>query len=285
MPQETLENRLTNAEYVSGPLLNAHSRVVPGTELESHEIKALRKLKPELRNLGAWTNNFSMYRVEHDNALGENDVFLYFTGREHNLGFRYIQNFTSQLLESSHNYVPKEGIQEVVDAAGRGEVLRIRISDLQLIHNPGDDFGYFETKNMNDVQRRFTEAIYGREEKPGDRVYVLTSDYVKKQLKGKEDSAIARASRLGGAGSGSRFSADDRGVGFADCGLFGGLKEAPKAPAKIEGVAAAPINPVAQYTQEGILNYLNTNPVSDEKLAAALLKHATLFYQNRTPKA
>ena len=246
MPQATLENRLTNVGYAPGPLLDAHSRIVSGTELEAHEIMELRESKPELRNLWTWTNNFSMYRVEQDETSKESEAFLYFTGREHNLGFRDIQNFTSQLLKTN-NYIPsREGIQEVVDAVSTREALRIKIPDLQLIHNPGDEFGYFKTKNMNDAQRHFTEAIYGKGAKPGDRVYVLKSDYVKKQLKGKEDSAIARASGLSWAVSGSRFYADDGDVGYANYGLLGVLKEAPKAPAKIED-SALPVKELMPY--------------------------------------
>ena len=131
MPQATLENRLVNAEYIPGPLLNAHARAVPETELEAYEIMALRQLRPEFRNLWTGTNNFSMYRALQDETSGENEAFFYFTGRKHNLGFRDIQNFTSQLLASPHNYVPsKEGIQEVVDAVSKEEALRIKISDL-----------------------------------------------------------------------------------------------------------------------------------------------------------
>ena len=279
-----LEDRVGEFECIPGSLLAAHSKVVPGTEQHAREAMLLRESKPELLNKWIWTADFSMYRKEGEES------FLYFASGEHNLIFRDITNATRQLTTTGNYIPPKKGIDDVVSSAAAGKTLKLKILDLELVKdNPSDDYGHFDVDPdnldaLNPAQRSFVQTIYGNS-RAGNRVYVLTSDYVKNTLKGKEDSAIARASRLGGAGSGSRFSADDRGVGFADCGLFGVLKEAPKAPAKIEGVAAAPINPVAQYTQEGILNYLNTNPVSDEKLAAALLKHATLFYQNRTPKA
>ena len=222
-----------NVEFAQGPFLNAHSQIVSGSGLEASEIMTLRESRPEFGNSWAWTNNFSMYRVEQDEA------FLYFTGREHNLGFRDIQDFTSQLREAG-NYVPsQEGIQEVVGAASSGKALKIKISDLQLQkHNRNDEYGFFDVDPdnldlLNSAQKQFVQVIYGNS-RPGNRVYVLDSQYVKKTLKDKEDSAIARASWLGGADYGSWFVAGGRDVGIANVGLLGVLKEAPQAPQKIE---------------------------------------------------
>ena len=283
MQSAPLEARVGNVEYIPGPLLSAHSRIVPGTEQHAHKVMLLRESKPELKNKWVWTADFSMYKKE-----GE-DAFLYFAPRGHNLIFRDIENATNQLIRAG-NYIPsKKGIDEVVASAAAGKTLKIRISDLQLVKdNPSDAYGHFDVDPnnldaLNPDQRSFVEAIYG-DSKPGNRVYVLTSDYVKNELRGKEDSAIARASWLYRADFGSRFYASGRDVDFAYFGLLGVLKEAPKAPQKIEGTAA-PISSNAQYTPEGILNYLATNPIRDEKLAAALLNHANIFYQSKAPKA
>ena len=282
MQSAPLEARVGNVEYIPGPLLSAHSRIVPGTEQHAHKVMLLRESKPELKNKWVWTADFSMYKKE-----GE-DAFLYFAPREHNLIFRDIENATNQLIRTG-NYIPsKPGIDEVVASVAAGKTLKIKISDLQLVKdNLSDAYGHFDVDPdnldaLNPDQKSFVKAIYGNS-KPGNRVCVLTSDYVKNELRGKEGSALARASGLGRAVSGSGFSASDWGVDYG-YGLLGVLKEVPKAPQKIEGTAA-PISPNAQYTPEGILNYLATNPTRDEKLAAAFLNHANIFYQSKAPKA
>ena len=92
MTAASLEEKVKKFEYIPGPLVNAHSQVVPGTERHAHEVMALRDSRPELRNLWVWTADFPMYRVENGEAL------LYFAPREHNLIFRDIQNSITQLL-------------------------------------------------------------------------------------------------------------------------------------------------------------------------------------------
>ena len=266
MPQETLEARL---EVGRGPLAEIFPQFEPSTLQEANEIMALRKSMPEIKSEWLWTADFSMYRVE-----GE-DTFLYFAPKEYNLIFRDIKNATSQLLKTDNYFPSKEGINEVVAAANSGKAIKIKISDLQLVKD-NDEYGHFDVDpdnldSLNDAQRSFVKTVYGNS-KPGNRVYVLTSDYVKEQLKGKEDSAIARASGLGGADDGSRFDARDSVVGFAGYGLLGVLKEAPKAPQKIEDrktidyasvFEQARINPheavkhLTPETASGLLNVVN----------------------------
>ena len=228
MPQGTLEAKL---EVRRGALAQTFPLFDPSTLQEANGIMARREPMPEIRNEWLWTADFSMYRVEGGEA------FLYFAPREHNLIFRDVDNATTQLSTNGNYIPPKEGIDEVVAAAAAGKALKVKISDLQLQkHNPNDHYGFFDvnpddTGSLNPSQRLLVQAIYGAS-KPGNRVYVLDSEYVKNTLRGKEESAIARASWLDGAFNGSWFSAVGRYVGDANLGLLGVLKEAPKAPQK-----------------------------------------------------
>ena len=217
MPEATLESRL---EVKRGPLAQIFPLFEPSTLQHSNEIMLQRESRPELRNEWLWTADFSMYRVENGESV------LYFAPRDHNLIFRDIQNATNQLL-TTNNYVPKkEGIQEVVNAASAGKALRINISDLKLQkQNRSDEYGFFDVDPdnldlLNSAQRQFVQAIYGNS-RHGNGVYVLDSQYVKKALKGKEDSAIARASRLDWAVLGSRFFAVDWDVGMPSLACSG----------------------------------------------------------------
>ena len=233
MPQETLEARVK-----TGPLAEIFPLFDTSTLRHADEAMAFREQHPDKKNVPLWTANFSMYRKEADES------FLYFTRREHNLFFRALENEATRLPTItqllSGNYIPpKDGIDEVVAAANEGKALKIKISDLQLQkHNPNDEYGFFDIEldnldALNPTQKSFVQAIYGNS-RPGTRVYVLTSDYVTNTLKRKEESAIARASRLGWAGIGSGFCAGGWVVGSADGGLLGVLKDAPKAPQKVE---------------------------------------------------
>ncbi len=227
MAQETLEAKLTVRR---GRLKDIVPLFDPGTLQEAKEIMALRESMPGIKDKWLWTADFPMYTVE------KGEAFLYFAPKEYNLIFRDIENATAQLRKTG-NYTPApEGINEVAAAAAAGKALKIKISDLKLQkHNQNDEFGYFDvdpdnTDSLNPSQKLLVQAIYGTS-RPGDGVYVLDSEYVKEALKGKEGSAIARASRLDGAYYGSRFDADDRKVG-TPLSLLGVLKEAPKAPQK-----------------------------------------------------
>ena len=228
MPQDTLEAKL---DVRKGPLADIFPLFDPSTIQEANGIMARRESMPQIRNEWLWAADFPMYAVEGGEA------FLYLAPKEHNLMFRDIDNATTQLLATGNYVPPKEGIDEVVAAAAAGKALKVKISDLQLEkYDPNDEYGFFNvnpdnTDSLNPAQKLLVQAIYGAS-KPGKRVYVLDSEYVKNTLKGKEESAISRASRLDGADYGSRFDADDRYVGGPYGGLLGVLKEAPKAPQK-----------------------------------------------------
>ena len=243
MPQETLEARVK-----TGPLAEIFPLFDPSTLHHADEAMAFREQHPGEKNVPIWTANFPMYTKEADEG------FLYFTRREHNLFFRALENEATRLPAInqllSGNYIPpKDGIDEVVAAANEGKALKIKISDLQLQkHNPNDEYGFFDIEPdnldaLNPTQKSFVQAIYGNS-RSGTRVYVLTSDYVTNTLRRKEKSAIVRASRLYRADVGSWFSAVGRGVGDAYLGLLGVLKNAPKAPQKVED------SPIHHYQQK-----------------------------------
>lgn len=237
MAQATLET-IADIKYIPGPLQTAHSRVVPGTELHAHEVITLRKSKPNIRNLVVGTADLSMYRVEHDEASQGNEAFFYFAKSPHNLIFRDIKNAIKQLIQTGNYIPPKDGIEEVVAAAKTGQALRIKIEDLRLLKgNPDAEEGFFDiypyspnhTKSLSIAQRQLVESVYGKDIKSVSgsplRVWVLDSPTVKKQLKGKEDMAVVRPSRLGRDDFGSWFFACDNYVELADIGLLGVLKE------------------------------------------------------------
>ena len=278
MPQATLESVLSLKQ---GPLAEILPLFEPASLKHAHEVHAFRETHPEARNIYTRTADFSMYRVEHDESSQQgNEAFLYFARLPHNLIFRNVVEAAKQLRKPGNYVPPKEGIDEVVEAAKQRQALRIRIKDLNLQKdNPNDDYGHFDVDpdnldSLNPAQKSFVQAIYGSS-RPGNRVYVLDSSYVKKQLKGKEDSAIARASRLGGADLGSWFDADGRGVDDAFDGLLGVLKEAPKAPQKIEE------KPVVDYTnvfEQAKLNPLEAVRHLNDATARGLLNVVNLYY-------
>lgn len=239
MPEpQTLERKL---EVKTGPLANVFPLFDPSTIQHAYEIMTDRSTDASLRNQWFWTADFPMYRVEGGEAV------LYFAPREHNLIFRDIQNATSQLLRAN-NYIPKkEGIDEVVAASNTEAVLKVNLSNLRLQGNDGE-WRYFEvdTGNLNSLnsdERAFAERVYRQNNIGKTRIYVLNPDYVKNQLKGKEDSAIARASWLDWFDDGSRFIAYGRDVGGADDGLRGVLKESA------EGAAPKINDPIAEAYQ------------------------------------
>ncbi len=258
MSPETLEARLGVRK---GPLADILPLFDLGTLKEAHGIMDSRRSMPEIRAESLWAADFPMYRVE------DGEAFLYFAPRENNLIFRDVENATNQLLDpGKYNYFPpQEGINEVVAAAAAGKALKIKISDLQL-QNQDSEHGFFDVNPddldlLNKPQRQLVNAIYGTS-RTGTRVYVLNSEYVKETLKGREGSAIARVSGLGGAdvGPGPLFTACGRGVGDS-VGLLGVLK--------------------VEYTPRGIIDYLAKNPVKDPGLAVALLNSANAFYQSQ----
>ena len=225
MPQKTLEARVK-----TGPLAEIFPLFDPSTLYHADEAMVFREQHKDKENVTLLTANFSMYRKEAEEG------FLYFTRREHNLLFRALENEETRLTAInqllSGNYIPpKKGIDEVVAAAKNEEALRIKISDLKLKkHDPNDAYGFFDIDPdnldaLNPTQKSFVQAIYGSS-RPGIKVYVLTSDYVTNTLRGREDSAIARASTLSGADFGSRLDADGGLVGLAYSGLLGVLKNA-----------------------------------------------------------
>lgn len=253
MPEtQTLERKL---EVRTGPLAEIFPLFDASTIQHAHEIMTDRRTDPSLRNKWFRTADFPMYKVEGTEAV------LYFAPREHNLIFRDIRNATSQLLQSQ-NYVPtKEGIEEVVAASEKGAVLKVKLSDLRLQGND-NEWRYFEidTSNPNSLnvaKKAFAERVYGQGNEFAEnmrtlneyginktRIFVLTPDYVKRKLKGKEDSAIARVSRLVWFGGGSGFDAVGRDVDDADGGLRGVLKESAEGAAleKIEEKSVARTN-------------------------------------------
>lgn len=231
MPEaQTLERKL---DVESGALADVFPLFDSSTLQHANEIMTARRTDASLRNRRFWTADFPMYGIEDGEAV------LYFAPREHNLIFRDIQNATSQLLLlRSQNYVPpKEGIEEVVAASKTGVVLKVNLSNLRL-KGIGTEWKYFEvdTNNLDSLnpdERKFADRIYGQNNVGKTRIYVLNPDYVKKQLKGKEESAIGRASSLGWADAGSWFNADDRNVDYVVCGLRGVLKESAEDAAPI----------------------------------------------------
>ncbi len=255
MPEaQTLERKL---EVRTGPLAEIFPLFDASTIQHAHEIMTDRRTDPSLRNEWCRTADFPMYKVEDTEAV------LYFAPREHNLIFRDIRNATSQLLQSQ-NYVPtKEGIEEVVAASETGAVLKVKLSDLRLQGND-NEWRYFEidTSNPNSLnvaERAFAERVYGQGNEFAEnmrtlneyginktKIFVLTPDYVKRKLKGKEDSAIARASGLVGFDGSSGFDAVSWCVGDALYGLRGVLKESAEggAPEKIEEKPVARTNQV-----------------------------------------
>ena len=221
MQQDTLEAKL---EFKPGKLADIAPLFVPGTIQEANEIMALRDSMPQIRNEFLWTADFPMYRIE------DGEAFLYFAGKEHNLVLRDVENAAAQLISTGNYIPPKEGIDEVVATAAAGKALKIKISSLNLQkHSPNDEYGFFDVNPdnldlLNEDQRKLVNAIYGTS-KPGNMVYILDSEYVKHALKGKEESAIARASGLGGADYGSRFYAGDRDVGYSGWRLARGINK------------------------------------------------------------
>ena len=102
---------------------------------------------------------------------------------------------------------------------------------------------------------------------------------MKRQRKGKEDSAIARASRLGRFVIGSRFNADGRFVDVAVNGLRGVLKESAEGAApKVE------IDPFAQAYQTLLANPIKARNKMTPEIATGMSRVLTDYLSN-LPKA
>ena len=178
MPQATLESVLSLKQ---GPLAEILPLFEPASLKHAHEVHAFRETHPEARNIYTRTADFSMYRVEHDESSQQgNEAFLYFARLPHNLIFRNVVEAAKQLRKPGNYVPPKEGIDEVVEAAKQRQALRIRIKDLNLQKdNPNDDYGHFDVDpdnldSLNPAQKSFVQAIYGSS-RPGNRVYLLDS--------------------------------------------------------------------------------------------------------------
>ena len=271
---QTLERKL---EVKIGQLAEIFPLFDDSTLQHALDINTARRTDASLRNQWFWTADFPMYRVEDGEAV------LYFAPREHNLIFRDIQNATSQLLGSQNYVPPKEGIEEVVAASKTRVVLKVNLSNLRLKGNE-NEWRYFEvdTNNLDSLnpdERAFAEIVYGQDNVGKTRIYVLNPDYVKTQLKGKEDSAIARASRLGRFVIGSSFNADGRFVDVAVNGLRGVLKESAEGAApKVE------IDPFTQAYQTLLANPIKARNKMTPEIATGMSRVLTDYLSN-LPKA
>ena len=271
---QTLERKL---EVKIGQLAEIFPLFDDSTLQHALDINTARRTDASLRNQWFWTADFPMYRVEDGEAV------LYFAPREHNLIFRDIQNATSQLLGSQNYVPPKEGIEEVVAASKTRVVLKVNLSNLRLKGNE-NEWRYFEvdTNNLDSLnpdERAFAEIVYGQDNVGKTRIYVLNPDYVKTQLKGKEDSAIARASRLGRFVIGSRFNADGRFVDVAVNGLRGVLNESAEGAApKVE------IDPFTQAYQTLLANPIKARNKMTPEIATGMSRVLTDYLSN-LPKA
>ncbi len=253
--KETLETRV-------GPLAKVYPQFKPELLQQADERNVERVANPAIRNLYGWTANVAVYRVEKNPDTGQDEVVLYFGGRDafNAVIGKNLTTATSQLI-SKGNYTPKN--QEVdIDAVVRSS-LRIKISDLELLGN-GDDYGYFKidtsdvkAEKLNAAQRAFSEKVYGSLEEKTDeatkekytdfgrtmkmlsdagnattRIYALKSGYVADNVN-DETPVIARACWLFDINYESHFYAVSRDVD-SYLGSLRGVRvaggDAPKAP-------------------------------------------------------
>ena len=230
---------LDNLVNIQGRLAETYSQLDPNTIQHSAQIMNDRRTDKDLRNKWFWTADFSMYKVEDDEAV------IYIAGRENNLIFNNIDEATNQLRRND-NYVLEPGeIATVVASVESGETLRVKHSDLNL-EKYDHEFSYFEIdtdnfdKTLNQEQRAVAERFYGQGndfEKNMEmlnesgisktKVYVLNSDYVKNHI--EEDGAVARACGLGSFGFGSSVIAGGRCVVNPGGSLRGVLLEVGEA--------------------------------------------------------
>ena len=138
--------------------------------------------------------------------------------------------------------------------------------------------------SLNPDERAFAERVYGQNNVGKTRIYVLNPDYVKTQLKGKKDSAIARASKLVGFADGSWFDTCVRcveldSVDMVGLGLRGVLKESAEGAApKVE------IDPFAQAYQTLLANPIEARKKMTPEIATGMSRVLTDYLSN-LPKA
>jgi hypothetical protein len=148
---------------------NGFKQLMPGSFQTSAELTTERRTDVELRDDFFYTANFGVYLVEDD------QVVLYFGGREANPILKNIDEACRQLINTKNYRVSKKEMDAVLDSVESGYTLRVVLSDLDLQKYLNDRFRKFEvpTYNMdgnkdpagyelfNESQRSLAERVYG----------------------------------------------------------------------------------------------------------------------------
>lgn len=221
---------------------------------------------------GVSTANMAIYRLEDGEAVFD------LLGKDGNLFVdeRFQQDTYSGIVSNDFFFPNAEMKKHVVDAIVAGKSATVKYSQLRVkTENCGKNFGYVEFDgNNNDEEKKLFKAVYGIDNPGiGKKVYLLREDVVRAQLTERPNDMIARACCLN---YDQNFNADDRYIG-SYYGAVRGVRRESVAEGDEKKIEAG----TPQYTPTGIMEFLRTNPVNDQKFAAALLGAANKFYQRQ----
>jgi hypothetical protein len=229
-----------------GKLADIANQVQPRTVWTAAAHNFVRAHEKELRNAGLFPKDYNpnnWFWTGDGSQFGsrDNGPVNYLSPAKYNLVLRHAAIACSQILRRGFYQPTAEEAREVITAIQNGEGVAIRLNALNLKRvNQGDSYGYvlIQTRDAADKlkgeARVMAEHTYGRgtlfEDCMKDlydrghneiRMWNAMPDYamqVLKEMEGnsvaiKEDTTSALASCLSGLVNGSRFNANDWGVG------------------------------------------------------------------------
>ena len=149
-----------------GRLSKIYPLLDSSTIQHSFEIMNDRRKYENLRELGFWTADSAVYRIEKDRFSGIKECVLYLSRRQHNPFFK---NFDKSIisLQQEKVYRPsKEEMSSIYDSVNK-DTLRIRLSDLRLkkTRQPINCLKIFPNKlnKLNETQLSLVQFAYGQD--------------------------------------------------------------------------------------------------------------------------
>ena len=276
-----------------GSLSRIYPLLDPSTIQHSFEIMNDRRKYENLRELGFWTADSAVYRIEKDRFSGIKECVLYLSRRQHNPFFKNFDESINSLLHDKVYRPSKEEMSPIYDSVNQG-TLRIHLSDLRLKKrsNPTTYLKIFPNKleKLNETELSLVQFVYGQDNdliKNMEMLYnygikktliiVLTPDEIKKkiELQGVEGSdSISQLCSISKISSDSLFRTNCSNVGMYDSSHLRGVLLPKK--------AKEPRTQITSY--DDALDFLLDNPEETlqkmcDASASRLLKLVSQYYE------
>ena len=277
---------MTQLETITDNLLNGYNRLKSKSFKDSAQITRERRTNSELRNQWFYVANVAGYEHSEDGSvsvsLGDNVAFNSVIGKDN------IEAFCNDLLSDKKYQLSEEQTDKLADLEQKNHVTKVNYSNLGLQkYNDAVSFLEIDTSNfngLNESETALAKMVYGKSDIKKNmemlaengiektRIYVMSEKWVRENA--EKGEIVSRACWFGSFDNSSNFNADDDDVGNYD-GLRGVLDDSsPKATHE-----KSEVKKTQKYTPNGIIEYLDKNPIQDKGFAQKILNFANDFFQ------